>query len=133
MKRRSFIVTSLLSLLGIGVFSFIRWIGNSSTDRELAQPKFLSQLCDQSTIRMLGRAYLKLKPDETKNDMLLNDLLHEKAHKLFLKKQDILIAESQIEKRIKQDFDTDNIVVVQGWVLSVTEARQCAFFSMINS
>ena len=133
MKRRPFIVTSLLSLLGIGVFSFIRWIGNSSTDKELAQPKFLSLLCDQSTIHMLGRAYLKLKPDETKDDVLLNDLMPEKSRKIFLEKQDVLIAESQIEKRIKQDFDTDNIIVVQGWVLSITEARQCAFFSFINS
>jgi len=132
MKRRYFIVTSVLSLLGVGI-SFIRWFDNSSTERELAQPKFLSLLCDQSTIRMLGRAYLKLKPDETNDDVLLNDMLPENSHKLFLKKQDILIAELQIEKRIKQDFDTDNIIVVQGWVLSVTEARQCAFFSVINS
>src|SRR5258705_11138865 len=124
MKRRSFIVTSLLSLLGIGVFSFIRWIGNSSTDRELAQPKFLSLLCDRSTIRMLGRAYLKLKPDETQDDILLNDLLAENSRKVFLEKADVSTAESQIEKRIIQDFDTENIVVVQGWVLSVTEARQ---------
>src|SRR5258707_5177664 len=124
MKRRSFIVTSLLSLLGIGVFSFIRWIGNSSSDRELAQPKFLSLLCDQSTIRMLGRAYRKLKPDETRDDISLKDLLSEKTNSNFLEKQPVSMDESQIEKRIKQDFDTYNIVVVQGWVLSITEARQ---------
>jgi len=82
---------------------------------------------------MLGRAYLKLRPDETRDDVLLSDLLPGESHRVFLKKLDMTEAESQIEKRIKHDFDTDNIVVVQGWVLSITEARQCAFFSMINS
>ena len=133
MKRRSFIITLLLSLFGLSTFSLIQWIRNSSEDNELAQPKFLSLLCDRSTIHMLGRAYLKLKPNETRVDVLLNDLLPKESHRVFLKKLDMTKAESQIEKRIKHDFDTDNIVVVQGWVLSVTEARQCAFFSMINS
>ena len=83
-------------------------------------------LCDQSTIRMLGRAYLKLKPEETRDDVLLNDLLQKEPHRVFLKKIDVTKVESQIEKRIKHDFDSDHIVVVQGWVLSITEARQCA-------
>ena len=133
MKRRSFVVTSLLSLLGIGAFSFIQWIRKSGNDKALAQPKFLSLLCDRSTIRRLGRAYLKLKPDEIQDDILLNDLLAGNSRKVFLEKADVSTAESQIEKRIIQDFDTENIVVVQGWVLSVTEARQCAFFSILNA
>jgi hypothetical protein len=133
MKRRSFVITLFLSLLGISGFSLIQLLRNSSKDKELAQPKFLSQLCDQSTIQMLGRAYLKLKPDETRDDVLFNNLLAEESQRVFLKKKDFEKAESQIEKRIKHDFDSDNIVVVQGWVLSVTEARQCALYSIINS
>lgn len=101
--------------------------------RALAQPKFLSRLCDSDTIRSLGRAYLKLKPEETRGDVLLNDLLTEKSRRDFLKTHNLIKAESQIEKKIKFDFANDNIVVVQGWVLSVTEARQCAFFSLLNT
>jgi hypothetical protein len=133
MRRRYFILTSLSSLLGIGIFSMIQWFRNSGQDKALAKPKFLSLLCDRKTIRMLGNAYLKLKPEETRDDVLLNDILAEKPNKIFAKGQDTLMVESQIEKRIRQDFDTDNIVVVQGWVLSITEARQCAFFSILNS
>jgi len=132
MKRRSFIVGSILSVVGAGVFSFMQWMRNSGTARALAYPKFLSQLCDSDTIQSLGRAYLKLKPEETRDDVLLNDLLTEKSRKDFLKNHDIVKAESQIEKKIMCDFATDNIVVVQGWVLSITEARQCAFFSLLN-
>jgi len=133
MNRRSFIVGSILSVMGAGVFSFVHWIRNSGTARALAQPRFLSQLCDSGTIQSLGRAYLKLKPDEKKDDVLLNDLLTEKNRKDFFETHDIIKAESQIEKKIQCDFATDNIVVVQGWVLSITEARQCAFFSLLNT
>src|SRR5258708_4000858 len=113
-KRRSFILVSLLSLLGFGAFLFIHWFRNSGKDKMLAEPKFLSLLCNQNTIRMLGSAYLKLKPEESKDDILLNDLVTEKSRRIFLKNQDASAVESQIEKRIKQDFDTNNIVVVQG-------------------
>jgi hypothetical protein len=132
MKRRLFIITSLAALTGISV-TFIRRILSTSENKALAQPRFLSRLCDQNTIRMLGRAYLRLKPKENKNEILLSDLLQEKSAKIFLEKKDVLIAESQIEKRIRQDFETNNIVLVQGWVLSITEARQCAFFSIVSS
>ncbi|HLZ16514.1 MAG TPA: hypothetical protein VKQ08_05715 [Cyclobacteriaceae bacterium] len=133
MKRRSFILVSALSLLGFGTFTLIQRLRNSVKDRVLAQPKFLSMLCDSDTIRTLGRAYLKLKPDETRNEVLINDLLAEESPKDSLKTEDMTLVESQIEKRIKQDFDADDIVLVQGWVLSITEARQCAFFSILNS
>lgn len=132
MNRRSFIVASILSLLGISTFSLVRWTRHSREDKALAEPKFLSLLCDKSTIRMLGRAYLQLKPDETKDNILLNDLLAEETHKVFLNQEDVAMVESHIEDRIVQDFGTDNIVMVQGWVLSVTEARQCALFSIVN-
>jgi len=133
MKRRLFFISSFAGIMSIGAFAFIRWMLSTSGDKELAQPKFLSRLCDQNTIRMLGRAYLTLKPGENGNETLLGDLLDGKSTKIFLQAKDILVAESQIEKRIKADFDTNNIVVVQGWVLSITEARQCAFFSIVSS
>jgi hypothetical protein len=132
MKRRSFILVSAISLFGLGAFSLFQRVRNSVKDRVLAQPKFLSMLCDRDTIHMLGRAYLKLKPDETRGEVLISDLLAER-HPIFLQRTDMSMVESQIEKRIKQDFDADKIVVVQGWVLSITEARQCAFFSILNS
>ncbi len=133
MKRRSFIFASLLSLLGVSALSFIRWVRKSDQNKILAQPKFLSLLCDDATIRMLGQTYLKLKPGEAGDHILLDDLLNEKSHKIFVEKQDVSIVETQIEKKVIHDFDTNDIIVVQGWVLSVTEARQCAFFSILNA
>jgi len=129
MKRRSFIIGSFLCLAGAGAFPFMQWVRSATKTNALARPQFLSQLCDSNTIRSLGRAYLKLRPNEIKEEVLLKDLLPEGFRKDFPENKEVTIAEFQIEKRIKYDFDTGNIVVVQGWVLSVTEARQCAYFS----
>src|SRR5258706_11078613 len=134
MERRSFIVVSVLGFLGMGVVPLFRWTHRfSGKDKTLAQPKLLSLLCDNSTIGMLGRAYLKLKPDESCCGTLSNDLLGDTANNVFSEDEDMAEVELQIEKRIIRDFETSNTVVLKGWVLSITEARQCAFFSILNS
>ena len=35
-----------------------------------------------------------------------------------------------LEQKIQQEFKDGRIVIEDGWVLSETEARQCALFSM---
>jgi hypothetical protein len=35
-----------------------------------------------------------------------------------------------IRSQIQADFAADRTVMLDGWVLSVTEARQCALFSL---
>jgi hypothetical protein len=36
-----------------------------------------------------------------------------------------------ISALVRRDFETGRTVLVNGWVLSVTEARQCALFSLL--
>jgi hypothetical protein len=36
-----------------------------------------------------------------------------------------------IAAMVRRDFDTGRTVLVNGWVLSATEARQCALFSLL--
>ncbi|MEO8404889.1 MAG: hypothetical protein ABI480_09845 [Chitinophagaceae bacterium] len=38
-----------------------------------------------------------------------------------------------LEKKVHTDFATNNLVVANGWILSVTEARQCALFSLTEN
>jgi len=134
MKRRSFVLVSVLGALGIAVVPLMKWAHRfSGKDKALAQPKVLSLLCDDRTIGILGRAYLKLKPDESCCGTLSNDLLGDTANNVVLENEDMAEVELQIEKRIKRDFETSNTVILKGWVLSITEARQCAFFSILYS
>ena len=130
MKRRSFI---LLSALGIAAISLptIKWLGlYGGWDNLLAQPKLLSHLFSRKALRALGEMYLKLKPDESNCNMLARKLLGDKSDTIFSSTVNV---QAQIEEKIKQDFVDGATIVLNGWILSVTEARQCAYFSMLNS
>lgn len=35
-----------------------------------------------------------------------------------------------IDKKVRKDFKEDKLQVIKGWVISTTEARQCALFSL---
>ena len=70
-------------------------------------PEMLSALADKSTLRQIGRHYLEQYPAEKDQ---LQALLR--------------------NANVQNDFVKGNIVVIKGWVLSVTEARQCALLSL---
>ena len=70
-------------------------------------PEMLSALADKKTLREIGREYLTKFPAE-KNQL-----------------QDLISREN-----VQNDFSKGNVVVIQGWVLSVTEARQCALLTL---
>ena len=36
----------------------------------------------------------------------------------------------EIEKNVEMDFKSDKFIVIKGWVISETEARQCALLSL---
>jgi hypothetical protein len=38
-----------------------------------------------------------------------------------------------IDRQVTDDFAAGRTAVVDGWVLSVTEARQCALFSLLST
>ena len=38
-----------------------------------------------------------------------------------------------IDDQVRDDFAAGRTVLVGGWVLSVTEARQCALFSLVSA
>ena len=70
-------------------------------------PEMLSSLADKKALREIGHEYLKQYPAE-KNQL-----------------QDLVI-----QSNVQTDFSKGNIVVIKGWVLSVTEARQCALLTL---
>ena len=98
----------------------------------LVQPAFLSHICDAKGIREIGIAYLAKCPVETQEESLVNLLLAGHAGKLTFPSHGNSPVNSFLDKKIQQDFKTDKTLIVDGWVLSVTEARQCALFSMIQ-
>ena len=96
----------------------------------MAHPVFLSRLFDEDTVRAEGKAYLQKTPAENDDDKLVKLLAGDSS---ITDSSDEKEIQQFLEEKIKKDFEEGRTLLVQGWVLAVTEARQCALFSLINS
>lgn len=79
----------------------------------LETPDFLSHICDAPTLRDLGAAYRAQTPAEASQETLIR-----------------LLQPGVTAQTVKADYAKGDIVTLKGWVLSRTEARQCALFSL---
>jgi hypothetical protein len=95
-----------------------------------SQPQFFSHLVDAKTIKEIGQAYLKTKQEEDGSDKLKALLLGDSTQSI---PPDNTAISTMLAANVKKDFKAGNIAVIKGWVLSVTEARQCALFSILQS
>ena len=128
MKRSDFIKLSAFTAAAISV-PFLQSCNQSTTEDALAKPMFLSRLFDEKTITDAGKAYIKKAPSENDENKLIGLLSDNSA---IAKSSDQNTIHQYLDKKIKQEFEAGNTVLVKGWVLAVTEARQCALYSLIN-
>jgi hypothetical protein len=77
--------------------------------------------------RIVGYEYLKKHPQEADAHLLQARIIAGFAggYTALAQASDSTIRKL-IEDRVRQDFETDQIVKLQGWILSATEARLCA-------
>jgi hypothetical protein len=127
MKRRIFV--KLVTTAGVAMY--LPGVSCNTSDKKLAgilsQPHALQHICDAESILQIGKAYQKLVPAENKQALikLLSGIDHE-----INESTDSSLVNSVLEKKVKQDFQENKTMIVDGWVLSVTEARQCALLSL---
>jgi len=95
---------------------------------EEPQSLFLSHLADVNTIMAAGLAYRREHREEDNKTRLTELLLANSAPQ---SPSDDKAIRSMLENKVENDFKTGKIAVVKGWVLSLTEARECALFSMM--
>ena len=131
MKRRSFIAASGLGISALA-FSALALFGDLFSRNSCARPVFLSQLCDDETLRLLGRAYVNLTPEGRNKEILMKQLYGKPVDVRSLRQSDILSMQEEVEDAISRDFNAGRTLALNGWILSVTEARQCALFAIIN-
>jgi hypothetical protein len=129
MNRKKFLVISGLAASGLAVPVLARWNRNRHPDKPLIHPGSLAPLFDEETIRGIGVAYRSATPSED-GAQELTRLLLTSPDGVVLSTDDTSWAKRMLEQKVHRDFETGNIVVVNGWILSVTEARQCALFSV---
>lgn len=126
MKRRDFI---LLSGTGLAAMSagLTGCEKNAQAEAALATPLQLGSTIPENALAEIGNAYLEMFPDESSKDKLLQLLaepLDEAAPPDSLR--------ASVIRNITADFASGNTVVVKGWVISRTEARQCALFTLTS-
>jgi hypothetical protein len=121
MKRRKFLLISIfalfLSLISLWYFKF-----KSASTKALSYPKDLSEICDHETLIQIGNTYMKLTNENDKR--YLKELLAKDAGMMV---NDL---KNSLKSKVAEDFNTGNTILVDGWLLSITEARQCAFLCM---
>ncbi len=126
MKRRKFLwITAATSL--VILFPVYSCNSGQKLNKTAAIPLTLAHLISSENILQIGVIYRSLFKDE--NRTYLEDILiHNSDHK-NLSKNDVI---NLISEKINQDFKNNNIIIIDGWALSRTEAQQCALYSFIN-
>ena len=129
MKRRRFLHLAIASA-GTAVLpmSACRFFGGSR--QPIDQPITLSRICEESSILEIGKAYQSMEPIAGNVQQLKEALLMDFYGKIPTGKDTDEVPLDVMEKRIAEDFRKNLIVYPAGWILSRTEARQCALYSL---
>ena len=122
MERRNF----LAGIAGIAVLTISGSVYYMSRpikyDVLIANPQLLSHIWDTDTITLIGSSYVSQTPKENSENELAKALL-----------ENISGPPEEMAKRLNEkvtsDFKKGDLVMIDGWILSRTEARQCGLLS----
>lgn len=126
MKRRQFILWSGLGISAIAIPTWYYKFYTPEYDQLLTEPELLSHIWDGTTIGDIGETYRKQFSDEN-SERKLAKLLSDYASTASTTTIEML------RQQIADDYSQENTVMVDGWILSRTEARQCALFSLTQT
>lgn len=130
MKRRTFVLLTLYSSAAISI-PFAGCSDRSAlAGKPWVLPDLLSQTCDAKTLQEIGTIYRKKVAAESKEKQLLDLLLTDSNGKVVPVTAEDAFIHSLLEQKTQNEFDTGHTIIVKGWVLAETEARQCALFSL---
>ena len=130
MKRRTFIHTGVAVAAGIGFIDLFLFNNESKWKKQpFLYPLILSNFLDEGSLRVIGSSYLVIRPDENSKEKLLNAITRG-MHPIQTMTNDKANQTMDIEQKAEMDFKSDKLIVIKGWVISETEARQCALLSL---
>src|SRR5215471_8828826 len=126
MNRRTFLRLTGATAIAIGTSNCAA--GSDYDARSLAQPELLATL-GAGPVRAIGARYRSVTPSERDADALRASILASRPMRARL----LPGASPPIAALIRDDFEQGRTAVLDGWILSVTEARQCALFSLLSA
>ncbi len=129
MIRRSFLDKTAFAAAIVVAGGIVKWRVFSPKKLTLASPLMLSGFCDEATLRDLGRKYLAQVPGERSAKILFSRLAADGARR-GADEPDENEGASEAASQAEQDFRTKKILIIDGWIISQTEARQCALLAL---
>ena len=89
---------------------------------------------DPEAAAEVGRAYLKVKPEEADRDLLLERMADEDLDRWEdLARRNPEALREAVRARHRSDFAENRVVRLHGWILSQTEVRLCALLALPSS
>jgi hypothetical protein len=128
--RRTVLTGLATGIIGVAIGLRLYWPGGSVT-REAR--RLAGVLRHPDSAAWLGRLYLDGKPREADTALLVT--LIGAARGPVLPPASPTTEEAlraDLDERIRNDFIYGNMVAVDGWLLSLTEARLCALVSLLR-
>jgi hypothetical protein len=129
MERRHFLGLSAYLAAAVAI-PFLESCSTGNTDTAVAEPGLLLHILNAKSIVETGRAYLQQYPDEKTKNKLLDLLLNKETVPGPAGRQAI---HAYFDKKTVEDFNNNRTVMINGWILSRTEARQCALYTLFHS
>ncbi len=120
--RRRLIGTAALAALPGGAWLLDRWGAGESIVARLA-----GLIERRADAQALGRAYLRLHPEEAAPEPLVEQLLPGAGRgSESLRRLTTSDLREAARRQRERDFARGDTVVIDGWILARTEARLCA-------
>src|SRR5205809_132704 len=111
MKRKDFIQLSAFAVAAISL-PLLHSCNAAVKEDIMSKPMFLSRLFDENTIRDTGNAYIQKTPSENSEDKLIALLADNNSIAVSTNEK---VIHDHLDKKIKQDFETGNTILVKGW------------------
>ena len=126
MKRRKFIILSGMGTTALALPAACLRARVPEYDPMLAEPELLSLIWETRTMIEIGDLYREQIPEERTEGALVAVLLREGSDENFDDTE-------FMGEQVRMDYEQEDIVILEGWMLSRTEVRQCALLSLIEA
>lgn len=131
MRRGAFILISTATAITV-LLPIANCSAQPSMDNIMAYPSSLSLIMSSNSINKIGKKYNQIALYEADKKILLSKLLPEKYIEKNNSSSDIFRIQNSLKHKIKKDYKKNDTIIIDGWILSKTEVRQCALFALIN-
>jgi hypothetical protein len=129
MERRTFIAISATAVVTLGLPTSCLSENYEAHLAVMPKPVPLAKFCSPSEVRKMGSDYIKRVSEEDDIAAIGEHLFKGDDRKQV--NADPTVVGKLLQEKIQNDFQVNNTLVLDGWVISRTEGRICAALSLL--